>query len=89
MKAPEVVTEPPPGLLTVTLTVPALPGGVVACIWLELLTVAALDVALPKFTEAPAAKFVPLIVTTVPPAVVPDVGDRLVIVGAGGGCAAM
>jgi hypothetical protein len=42
------------------------------------------DVALaaPKVTVAPDWKFVPLIVTAVPPAVEPELGEMLVIVGA-------
>jgi len=35
----------------------------------------------PNVTDAPAAKFVPVIVTAVPPAVVPLFGDTLVTVG--------
>jgi hypothetical protein len=37
----------------------------------------------PKVSVAPARKPVPLTVTGVPPAVVPDVGEILVTVGAG------
>jgi len=37
--------------------------------------------ALPNITVAPAAKFVPVIVTAVPPAVGPLFGDTLVTVG--------
>jgi ornithine cyclodeaminase/alanine dehydrogenase-like protein (mu-crystallin family) len=37
----------------------------------------------PKLTVAPLTKFVPLIVTDVPPAVVPLFGERLLTVGAG------
>jgi hypothetical protein len=38
----------------------------------------------PNVTVAPAAKFVPVIVTAVPPAVDPLFGDTLPTVGAGG-----
>ena len=38
---------------------------------------------LPKFTVAPATKFVPVIVTAVPPAVVPLFGATLLTVGCG------
>jgi hypothetical protein len=37
--------------------------------------------ALPNITVAPAAKFVPVIVTPVPPATGPLLGDTLVTVG--------
>jgi len=54
-------------------------AGVVARIDVEemLLTVAPVP---PNVTVAPVWKFVPEIVTTVPPAVVPDVGEMPVIV---------
>ena len=40
-------------------------------------------VALPNVTVAPEAKFVPVIVTSVPPPAAPELGDTLVTVGAG------
>jgi hypothetical protein len=42
-----------------------------------------LAAALPNVTVAPGAKFVPVIVTAVPPAVEPVFGDTLVTVGVG------
>ena len=67
----------PPGVVTVTSTVPATPVGAVAVIWLELFTenVAAVP---PKLTPVAPVKPVPLIVTVVPPVVGPDVGLTLV-----------
>jgi hypothetical protein len=38
---------------------------------------------LPKFTVAPFRKLAPVIVTVVPPAVGPNVGEMLLMVGAG------
>jgi hypothetical protein len=70
-----------PGFVTVTVTAPALPAGVVAVICVPLTTTTALPALLPNVTVAPAAKFVPVIVTGVPPAVDPVFGDTLVTVG--------
>ena len=73
----------PPGVVTVTSTVPAVPAGAVAVIWVALLTVTLVAAFEPKLTEAPLTKFVPVIVTMVPPVVGPAVGLMLVTVGAG------
>ena len=71
--------------MTVTLTAPAACAGVVA-VMLVLLTTFTLVAALPPtLTAAPAAKFVPVIVTAVPPVVGPDTGATLLTVGAGAG----
>jgi hypothetical protein len=71
-----------PLTVTVTVTAPALPAGVVAVICVALTTTTLVAAAAPKVTVAPAAKFVPVIVTAVPPAVAPPFGDTLVTVGA-------
>jgi hypothetical protein len=68
-------------LVTVTVTAPALPAGVVAVIVVAFTTVTFVAAVLPNFTVAPAAKFVPVIVTTVPPAAGPLFGLTLVTVG--------
>ena len=60
--------------MTVTLTVPATPGGVVALIWLALTYCTFVASADPKRTVAALVNDVPVTVTTVPPAVLPDVG---------------
>jgi hypothetical protein len=60
---------------------PAAFGGVTAWIWVALLTVTFVAGALPNNTAAPARKFVPEIVTVVPPAVGPLLGEILVAVG--------
>lgn len=73
----------PPELVTVTVTAPALPAGVVAVIEVLLTTTTFVAAAEPNVTVAPAAKFVPVMVTAVPPAVDPLFGLTLVTVGAG------
>jgi hypothetical protein len=69
--------------VTVTVTAPALPAGVVAEICVPLTTTTLVAALPPNVTVAPAAKFVPMIVTGVPPAVGPVLGDTLVTVGTG------
>jgi hypothetical protein len=59
-------------------------AGVVAVIEVLLTTLTLVAAVPPKLTVAPEAKFVPVIVTTVPPLAVPDVGEMAVTVGAGG-----
>jgi hypothetical protein len=68
-------------LVAVTVTAPALPAGVVAVIVVLFTTVTLVAAAAPNVTVAPAAKFVPVIVTAVPPAVEPMFGLTLVTVG--------
>ncbi len=73
----------PPGVVTTTLTVPALPAGVVAVIEVALTTV---NRWLPRrrWSHAVApVKLVPVMVTDVPPAVLPVLGLIAVTVGAG------
>jgi hypothetical protein len=77
-----VTADVPLGVVTVTSTVPAFPIGEVAVIEVEETTLNALASVLPKCTNVAPVKFVPVIVTTVPPAVGPLVGERPVTVGA-------
>ena len=70
-----------PFTVTATVTAPA-PAGVVAVIEVLLTTTTLVTAAVPNFTVAPAAKFVPVIVTAVPPAAGPLFGDTLLTVGA-------
>ena len=70
-----------PFTVTVTVTGPAVPAGVVAVIWVALTTTTFVAAAVPKVTVAPEAKLVPVIVTAVPPAVGPPCGDTLLTVG--------
>jgi hypothetical protein len=57
----------------------------VAVICVALTTTTLVAAVPPNVTVAPAAKFVPVIVTAVPPAVGPVFGDMLVTVGAEAG----
>ena len=68
-------------LVTVTVTAPALPAGVVAVIVVPFTTTTLVAELLPNFTVAPLAKFVPVIVTALPPVVGPLFGLTLVTVG--------
>jgi hypothetical protein len=70
-----------PFTVTVTVATPALPAGVVAVIVVLFATTTLVAAVPPKVTVAPAAKFVPVIVTAVPPAVDPLFGDTLLTVG--------
>ena len=63
------------GLVTTTFTAPAACAGVVAVIDVLLATVTPVAAVPPIVTVAPDTKFVPVMVTGVPPSVVPDVGE--------------
>jgi hypothetical protein len=67
--------------VTVTVTAPAVPTGVVAVIVVAFTTTTLVAAALPNVTVAPVTKLVPVIVTAVPPAVDPLLGLTLVTVG--------
>lgn len=73
----------PSVLVTTTSTDPAVCAGVVAVMELLLLRVTLLAAVPPSVTLAPDWNPVPVIVTDVPPAVVPEVGDIKLTVGAG------
>ena len=66
----------PPVVVTVTSTVPAVPAGAVAVTDVAVFTVKVVALVAPNFTAVAPAKFVPVIVTLVPPAVGPLVGLR-------------
>ena len=70
----------PPGVVTVTSTVPD-PGGDVAVICEELTTVTFVAPFAPKSTAVAPVRFVPVIVTLVPPEAGPEEGLIAVIVG--------
>jgi len=72
----------PPSVVTLTLTVPV-PAGDVAVIWVAEMTMNDVAAVAPKVTAVAPVKFVPVIVTDVPPAVGPAVGETDVTVGAG------
>jgi hypothetical protein len=69
------VAEVPPGVVTVTSTVPAEPAGEVAVTLVALTTVTPVAAPLPKLTVTGAMNPVPVIVTSVPPASGPAVGE--------------
>jgi len=77
------------GLVTVTLTAPAAWAGVVAVIEVALPTTTLIAAVPPKLRVAPVAKFVPVIVTLVPPLAGPEAGATLPTVGAGAGVVAI
>jgi len=68
-------------LVTTTFTAPAACAGVVAVICVALTTTTFVAPAPPNVTVAPVAKFVPVMVTAVPPAVGPLFGLTPVTVG--------
>ncbi len=75
------MADVPPGVVTVTSTVPV-PAGLSAVIVVPLTTVRFVAGVVPKSTAVAPVKPVPVIVTRVPPAVEPLVGLRPVTVGA-------
>ena len=70
-------------LVTTTLTAPAAWAGVVAVMEVALTTFTPVAAVPPKLTVAPDKNPVPVMVTAVPPAVEPEVGETAVTVGAG------
>ena len=68
------------GVVTTTFLRPAVPAGVVTVIDVELLIVRPVPNTPSKVTAVAPVKLVPVIVTTVPPAVVPDEGEIAAIV---------
>jgi hypothetical protein len=73
----------PPGVVTVTSTVPGLPAGEVAVTVVAFTAVTLVAAFAPKWTAVAPVRFVPVIVTVVPPPVGPEDGVMLVTVGAG------
>ena len=72
----------PPGVVTVTSTVPAMPAGEVMVIDVAELTVRLVPALEPNFTPVAPVKLVPVTVTMVPPDRGPTFGDIEVTVGA-------
>ena len=72
------------GFVTVTSTAPTTCAGVTAVSDVELLKTTPVAAVPPKVTVAPEAKFVPLTVTLVPPAMPPRLGETPVTVSDGG-----
>lgn len=73
----------PSGLVTVTSTVPALPAGLVAVIEESLSMVNDAALVEPKVTLVTFVKLAPVIVTAVPPLLVPEFGEIEVTTGIG------
>ena len=71
----------PPGVVTMTEAVPAVPAGVVAAIEVALTTVTFVAAAPPIVTPVAPVKFVPVMVTLVPPPVGPEIGLMALTVG--------
>ena len=71
----------PPAVVTWTLTVPATWGLVLARTTVGLVTVKDVAVVAPNLTAVAPKRFAPVILTVVPPLVVPDVGVREEMVG--------
>ncbi len=82
------VAEVPAGVVTVTLTGPALPPGLDVTIWVAEATKNGAAVV-PKCTAVAPTKLVPVMVTPVPPAVEPETGLTAVTVGPGAAMTAM
>ena len=72
----------PPGVVTVTSTVPE-PAGEVAVTCVADSALSAVALAAPNLTSLAPVRFVPVIVTVLPPAAGPLVGSTFVTVGAG------
>ena len=78
-----VLVSIPPAVVTVTSFTPAVPAGVIAVMLVALTTTTLVAETPPTFTLVAPVKFVPVMVIEVPPSVVPDVGETLVMVGSG------
>jgi hypothetical protein len=82
VKPPARVTDWPVASAMRTSRAPAAPAGVTAVMRVLLTTTTLVAAAPPTVTVAPAAKFVPVSVTAVPPAVGPETGAIALSVGA-------
>jgi hypothetical protein len=75
------VADVPVGVVTVISTVAATSAGEIAVIFVSELTTKLTAATVPNFTVVAPVKPLPLIVTPVPPLVVPEVGLTLVMAG--------
>ena len=71
----------PPTVLTIISTGPNLLAGIIQVIVVSLTTLILVSTVLPNVTALAPVKYVPVIVTLVPPSVLPDDGEILVITG--------
>ena len=69
----------PPPVVTIMPTAPALRAGVIQVIVVLFTTLIVVAANPPNVTDVAPVKFVPVIVTLVPPAVLPDDGEMLLI----------
>lgn len=83
------VAEVPPGVVTVTSSVPAVPVGSVAVIWVLEFTTKPGAGVVAKSTALAPVRLVPVMTTLVPPVTGPVEGLRAVTVGAGTGLTKM
>ena len=83
--SPLTIADVPPGVVTVTSTIPAAPAGEVAVISPSLTTVTSVAAFVPKSTAVAPVRLLPSMVTDVPPLTGPEVGATELIVGTGGG----
>ena len=82
-RSAEEVVLVPPGVVTVTSTVPADSAGTVAIKLVELVALTPVAGVVPNVTVTPGTKPDPVMVTAFPPAKGPLWGTRLVTVGVG------
>ena len=71
----------PPPVVTIMPTAPALRAGVIQVIVVLFTTLIVVADVIPNVTEVAPVKFVPVIVTLVPPVVLPDDGEMSVMLG--------
>ncbi len=71
----------PPPVVTIMPTAPALRAGVIQVIVVLLTTLIVVAAKPPNVTKVAPVKFVPVIVTFVPPAMPPDDGEMSVMLG--------
>jgi hypothetical protein len=78
----EFVVFDPPGEVTTTLLTPGVPAGIIQVMRVALSTKTLVADVPPIVTPVAPARFVPVIVTLVPPAIRPLVGETAVTTGA-------
>ena len=76
-----MIADTPPAVVTLRLTLPAEAAGEIAVISVEDTTMNEVAAAAPNLTEVAAVRLVPVIVTCVPPAIGPFVGEIEVMTG--------
>jgi hypothetical protein len=82
---PAASVAEPPGVVTTTFLAPAVPAGVVKLIDVSLMFTRSVAATPPTVTTVVPVRLVPVKVTVVPPAVVPETGLMAVTVGTAAG----